>query len=262
MRFIRMMVMAVCGLMVIATVTAGATAPKRAFYLIKVYQLQTQEQVAAMDTYLSNAYLPALHRAGYKDIGVFYPATPDSMKDKRIYVFIPIGNIQKVSEIEDLPLKDKQLQKEGATFWNADYSQAPYQRMENIVIQAFPLMPGYEVPQLQGKKEEHIYELRSYEGPTERLYRQKVKMFNEGGEIDLFKRLQFHAVFYGEVVAGSKMPNLMYMTSFDNMAEREAHWKTFKDDAQWLSIKDLPEYLHTVSKNEQVLLRAKSYSDF
>ena len=83
-----------------------------------------------------------------------------------------------------------------------------------------------------------------------------------GGEIGLFKRLNFNAVFYGEVVDGSKMPNLMYMTSFNNMADRDAHWKTFRDDAQWISIKDLPEYLHTVSKNDQLLLRAKSYSDF
>lgn len=242
--------------------SASFKEPKRAFYLIKVYQLQSQEQINAMDTYLSNAYLPALHRAGYKDIGVFYPAGQDTLKEKKIYVFIPIGNINKVTQIEDLPLTDKQLQEAGTAFWNAAYTAVPYQRMENIIIQAFPLMPGYEVPKLQGKKEDHIYELRSYEGPTERLYRQKVKMFNEGGEIDLFKRLQFNAVFYGEVVAGSKMPNLMYMTSFDNMSEREAHWKTFRDDAQWISIKDLPEYLHTVSKNDQVLLRAKSYSDF
>ena len=81
------------------------------------------------------------------------------------------------------------------------------------------------------------------------------------GEIDNTKKVLVDA-FDGEVVAGSKMPNLMYMTSFDNMAEREAHWKTFREDAQWVSIKDLPEYLHTVSKNDQVLLRAKSYSDF
>ena len=242
--------------------SASFKEPKRAYYLIKVYQLQSQEQINAMDTYLSNAYLPALHRAGYKDIGVFYPAGQDTMKEKKIYVFIPIGNINKVAQIEELPLKDNQLQEAGTAFWNAAYNAAPYQRMENIIIQAFPLMPAHEVPQLAGNKEDHIYELRSYEGPTERLYRQKVKMFNAGGEIDLFKRLQFHAVFYGEVVAGSKMPNLMYMTSFDNMAEREAHWKTFRDDAQWVSIKDLPEYLHTVSKNDQVLLRAKSYSDF
>ena len=249
-------------LLTVFMLTTSFVPAKRMYYLIKVYQLRSQTQVSAMDSYLSTAYLPALHRAGYSNIGVFYPAVPDTSKETKLYVFIPIGNLNKLSQVEDLPLTDPVLREAGTAFWDAAYDAPPYQRMENIVIQAFPLMPKYELPQLTDSKENHIYELRSYEGPTERLYRQKVKMFNEGGEISLFKRLNFNAVFYGEVVAGSKMPNLMYMTSFNNMADRDAHWKTFKDDAQWVSIKDLPEYLHTVSKNDQLLLRAKSYSDF
>ena len=96
--------------------SASFKEPKRAYYLIKVYQIKTQEQIQVMDTYLSNAYLPALHRAGFKDIGVFYPAGQDTMKEKKIYVFIPIGNISKVAQIEELPLKDNQLQEAGTAF--------------------------------------------------------------------------------------------------------------------------------------------------
>ena len=29
------------------------------------------------------------------------------------------------------------------------------------------------------------------------------------------------------------MPNLMYMTSFDNMAARDEHWKAFSSDPLW-----------------------------
>jgi hypothetical protein len=36
-----------------------------------------------------------------------------------------------------------------------------------------------------------------------------------GGEVPLFVRLGFNAVFYGEVIVGSHMPNLMYMTTFE-----------------------------------------------
>ena len=52
-------------------------------------------------------------------------------------------------------------------------------------------------------------------------------MFNEGGEIDLFKRLDFQAVFYADVLSGSRMPNLVYMVVFENAATREEHWKAF-----------------------------------
>ncbi len=37
-------------------------------------------------------------------------------------------------------------------------------------------------------------------------------MFNEGGEIELFKELNFNAAFYGEVITGSRMPNFYYLT--------------------------------------------------
>ena len=51
--------------------------------------------------------------------------------------------------------------------------------------------------------------MRSYESPTDGLYKNKVHMFNEGGEIDLFKKLEFNAVFYADVLSGSKMPKVL-----------------------------------------------------
>lgn len=87
-------------------------------------------------------------------------------------------------------------------------------------------------------------------------------MFNEGGEIPLFKRLQFNAVFYGEVIAGSRMPNLMYITSFENMADRDAHWQAFRDDAQWKELSAKPEYKNNVSRNETILTSPTDYSDY
>jgi hypothetical protein len=35
-------------------------------------------------------------------------------------------------------------------------------------------------------------------------------------------------VFYAEVLSGLRMPNLMYMTSFENKEDRDAHWKTLR----------------------------------
>ena len=68
------------------------------------------------------------------------------------------------------------------------------------------------------------------------------------GEIALFSKLQFNAVFYAQVLAGSRMPNLMYMTSFNNMTERDEHWKAFGADTDWKRMSSLPEYQNTVSK--------------
>ncbi len=86
-------------------------------------------------------------------------------------------------------------------------------------------------------------------------------MFNEGGEIDIFSRLDFNSIFYGQVIFGAKMPNLMYMTAFENMDARKEHWKRFSSDTAWKLLSVKPEYQHTVSKNEITFLRPTEYSD-
>jgi thioesterase domain-containing protein len=87
-------------------------------------------------------------------------------------------------------------------------------------------------------------------------------MFNVGDEINLFKRLGFNAVFYGEVIAGSHMPNLMYMTTFNNKEDRDKHWDAFGKDAYWKELVAKPEYQHNVSHADIIFLRPVEYSDF
>lgn len=235
-------------------------APKRSYYEIKVYRLASNEQVTKVDDYLRDAYLPALHRAGIGKTGVFHPIGNDTAAEKKIYVFIPLRSLEDVNTLEELILNDATL-KAGNAYLDAAYNASPYIRMESILLKAFPLMPSFSVPELTGNKADRVYELRSYESATEKLYRQKVKMFNEGGEIALFKRLGFNAVFYGEVLAGSHMPNLMYMTSFNNRAAREEHWKKFGADPVWTKLKAEPEYLNTVSKAEPILMNPAPFSE-
>jgi hypothetical protein len=134
--------------------------------------------------------------------------------------------------------------------------------MEKILLQSFPLAPFLILPKLLSSPKDKVYELRSYESATEKIFQNKVQMFNEGGEIDLFKRLNFNAVFYASVIAGSHMPNLMYMTSFENMADRDEHWKSFGSAPEWKKLSALPEYQNNVSKNTIVFLHATTYSDY
>ena len=233
---------------------------KRSYYEIKLYRVATNEQVKQIDQFLQNDYLPALHRAGIGKIGVFHPTVNDTAAEKRIYIFIPLRSLEDLNTIEELIVKDSKL-KEANAYLDAAYNASPYKRIESIVLKAFPLMTSFQAPSLTGNKTDRVYELRSYESATEKLYRQKVKMFNAGGEIALFKRLEFNAVFYGEVIAGSRMPNLMYMTSFNNMADRDEHWKKFGADPEWVKLKAVPEYLNTVAKNETILMNPAAFSE-
>ena len=85
-------------------------------------------------------------------------------------------------------------------------------------------------------------------------------MFNNG-EIDIFERLGFNAVFYGEVIAGSKMPNLMYMTTFEDLDSEKMHWDAFRADDQWNKMKVMEQYQNNVSGSDIMLLTPADYSD-
>ena len=85
--------------------------------------------------------------------------------------------------------KDAEYQTVGADFLKASFDNAPFLRKESIILKAFSDAPPYFIPKFETQPSQRIYELRSYESPTENLFRQKVKMFNEGGEIKLFESL-------------------------------------------------------------------------
>lgn len=213
------------------------------YYQISIYHTKSRSQADSLSSYLQNRYIRQLHQSGFNKVGVFLPVTNDTSADKKIIVWIPLKSLNDVHHL--VP--------------NA--ATPAYVRMENILLTAFEKAPRYKVPVLNGPREEHIFELRSYESPTEERYISKVKMFNAGGEVPLFARLNFNAVFYAHVLAGSRMPNLMYMTSFDNKATHDERWKAFSDDAQWKKLSALAEYQKNVNKADIILMHPAPYSD-
>ena len=241
------------------TISAHVYAIKTAFYYqIKVYHFKTDTQGKTIDAYLKNAYLPALHRAGIKDVGVFKPIAQDT-SEKLVYVFIPLKKLTDLDRINTEIGKDRQHAESESAYLDAVYDDAPYTRMESIILKAFSGMPGYSLPKLSTAKNERVYELRSYEAATENLSLNKIGMFNDF-EVEIFSKLNFNAVFYGQVISGSKMPNLMYLTTFNNKADRDGHWAAF--GPEYKKISGLPQYQHNVSKNVTLFLYPADYSDF
>lgn len=238
-------------------------ATKLDFYQIKIYHLKNKEQENKVDQFLRDAYLPALHRAGIASVGVFKPIA-DSGKvatEQLIYVLIPFASRDDFFTLDARLNKDKKYQEDGATYLEAKYNEPPYSRIESILLNAFEKNPKFELPNLSAAKKDRVYELRSYEGPTEKIAANKIRMFNSGDEVGLFKRLGFNAVFYAQVVSGSAMPNLMYMTTFENRADRDKHWDVFGNDDYWRKLSAMPEYQNNVSKGNTWFLFPTDYSD-
>ena len=232
------------------------------FFILKIYKLDTLSQPTLMDNYLKKMVLPALNRQGIRAVGVFKdgPGKIDSVHHR--YVLFPVPSLQ----ILDMINLNLEMNQENSTAYS-DHLEAtgnlpPFKRVETIILKGFKEMPHIRPSEVKGDRKNRIYELRSYESPTETLFRNKVHMFNEGGEVALFDRLGFNAVFYGEVLAGSRMPNLMYMTTFKDMEARDSLWKAFFDSPEWKALINDPFYANNVNKVDIFFLTPTSYSAY
>jgi len=225
--------------------------PSLEYYKLIVYHFSNSSQEKLLDSFLAQQYLPTLHSNGFKQIGIFKPISNDTATDKQVVVLIGTSNINKLIKPIQWSLNE-----------NASYKEPIYNRYEQFLLRAFKDMPQMMLPADNSKKAERIFELRSYESPTEEKYLNKVHMFNQGGEIELFKQLQFNAVFYADVLFGSKMPNLMYMTSFDNLESRNEHWKAFGASSTWKKLSAMPFYQNNMSALHSQLMRSTPYSDY
>ena len=249
---------------------AGANEPEtrqpaaegRAFYQLKTYTFLTEDEVKATDQYLEAAFLPGLKRLGITTVGVFKLRTNETDTIQKTFVLIPFTSMEQFLTLEEKLAQDEEYLTAGQDYINASHEEPPYQRIESTLLKAFTDMPKMQTPKLEGPRSQRVYELRSYESPTEQYYRNKVDMFNAGGEVALFDKLGFNAVFYGEVLSGSRMPNLMYMTTFSDMESRKAHWETFVNSPEWKALSAMPKYQNNVSHADIMLLYPTEYSDY
>ena len=150
----------------------------RDFYQIKVYTFKDAAQQTTVEKYLKDAYLPALHKAGIKKVGVFKPIEADTANfGKKLFVLIPFENLGDFDEIEKAVTEDAKFEKAGADYINAPFDNPPYVRIESILLKAFKSQPDYFVPKFSTPKSKQIFNLRSYQSATEKIHKKKWKLF-------------------------------------------------------------------------------------
>ena len=235
---------------------------QREYYQLKTYTLANEKQETLVDSYLKDALLPALKRMNIRNVGVFKMHPHKYVLSNKIYVLIPFTSLDKLYSMDGALWKDAAYQKAGMEYLQTTYDQTAYERINTIVMYAFKDMPKMEPSAIEGPRKDRVYELRSYESHTEKIFKNKVDMFNAGGEVVLFDELGFNAVFYAEVLSGDKMPNLMYMTTFKNREIRDERWKAFSNAPKWKEISSMPKYQNNVSHIDRLFLYPTEYSDY
>jgi hypothetical protein len=237
--FVKASLMTTVSATILPQITKASDAIKKEstmFYELRVYTLKDAQQQILVENYFKDAAIPAYKRLGIQSIGLFAELKPDGQT--KVYALIPFKTMAEFIDVDSKLFLDQAYLKAGETYLNAAATSPAYERIESSLLKAFTHMPKLELPEHKAR----IFELRLYEHATESAGKKKLEMFNDAGEIDIFKRLGFRPVFFGETIIGQKRPNLIYMVTFNDMADHDSRWKSFGGDPEWKTISSKPDY--------------------
>jgi hypothetical protein len=230
-----------------------------AYLELKTWHLHNspEHQPERLAEYLENGLAPALARGGARLAGAFANLIGT---DGPYYVTL--------SRYASLAAMQDTLSKLAAdTSYQHELEKLsagpglPFVRVESSLLRSFDIMPEPTVAADSEKRASRVFELRTYESQTFVTLARKVAMFNTG-EAQIFERLGMRPVFFGETIVGPRQPNLMYMLSFDNLAERDRLWSAFGSDPEWKKLTSRPELkdAEIVANISNVILRPLPFS--
>ena len=231
----------------------------REYYELRRYQLMSPVQRKLTDAYLREALVPGLNRLGIRPVGVFN--VDIGIESSTIYVLIPSTSLEALALVESRLARDAEYMKAGAPFLNAPASQPAFVRVESSLMIAFEGRPRLAVPPVTAGHGARVFELRTYESPSQQDHVRKVEMFHSG-EFDIFEKAGFWQVFYGDTLIGPRMPNLTYMLAFPDLSQRSALWKAFQTAPKWKELSSSPRFNYEpiVNNVTNQILRPAGYS--
>jgi hypothetical protein len=230
-----------------------ASSPRQ-FFELRQYHLRSGANRGRVGDFLRDVGIAAMNRIGIKPVGAFEAVYGPSKPT--LYVLLVHPSLQSVLESSSRLMEDDEFRTKGSGFVEAPISEPGYVRYESSLMAAFTHMPQLEAPRFQKR----IFEMRIYESHSIKAARKKIEMFNEGGEIAIFRKTGLNPVFFGETIIGPQQPNLTYMLAFEDMADRDKRWQVFRDDPDWRKLSQDPAYKDTVSNITDIILRPTGYS--
>jgi hypothetical protein len=225
---------------------------------MRTYSFANAEKMKTFEGFLAKSMIPALNRAGANPVGAFVLKKDDNPNLKlesdplEIRVLLAHPNAESALALAAKLDADADYAAAAKLVLGTPMKDPVYSRFETQMMLAFEQCPNVEAP---SKSADRVLQLRIYESHNDERALRKIAMFNEGGEIGIFRRCGMNPVFFGQSVAGTKMPNLTYMLAFDSPAAQAAAWGKFQKDPDWNKIKVDPKYAETVSTITNLVLR-------
>ena len=237
------------------TTTTMAQHQRSAEYIeVRKYTVKDAGKRAQLVNILDEALIPALNRQGLKPVGVLVPeakAEKELQFALNVFVIVPHKTTETFVNVNAKLVADMEYRKVADPIFNTTSKNPVYTDCETFLLQGFPTMPGLETPKLGA---ERVYQLRLYRSFNIERNAAKIKMFDEGGELPLFRELGLNPIFFGNIVAGTRMPALIYLLGFTSPATKDEAWKTFVAHPKWQVIKNQPEYADTATEIDNIML--------
>ena len=229
----------------------------RQYIELRRYHLLPGTKQRAFSTFVGEVAIPAMNRAGVGRVGAFTVMYGENAPSMLMVLTHP--TLDSVVSLRERLANDAEYTRAGAAILDAPLSDPAFVRVESTLVRAFDAMPTLEPSAGAGSATPRIFELRTYESHSDRAAINKVKMFN-AGEVPIFRRTGLTPVFFGETLVGAKMPSLIYMLTFADMAARDAAWSAFSKDPDWKTLSADPQYRENVSAISDIILRPTAYS--
>jgi hypothetical protein len=237
----------------------GAAPAQRQYLELRQYFLLPGQHKERFDTFLRNVALPAFKRLGIGPVGAFTVLYGQNVPASALYLLLPHKSLESVAGLEQALASDPEYLKAGAEFLDRPLSDPVFLRYDSSLLLAFEGMPKLEVPAATANKP-RLFEMRTYESHSAKAAAKKIEMFNQGGEIAIFRNTGLNPVFFAETLVGPQMPSLTYMLCHESMETRDAGWARFGKDPDWLRLRGMKEYADTVSNISDIILRPTDYS--
>jgi len=248
--------------LVVVAVAGPATAvqaEEKQILELRTYTLVDAAAEEKLDAYLEKALVPALQRQGLGPIGVFDQADSSASETIQVMLLVSGDDVESVTGAAAKLVADEEYQKAAGEYLDTPADEPLVKRIQSELLVSFDCWPQVVVPEQKQSDSDRLFELRIYESPTEKRGDLKVEMFNSG-EVPIFLDSGVAPVFMGHAVVGDKMPNLTYMTVYDDASQRDAAWKAFSSHPDWQKLRKVEKYAGTVSRIHKSDWRPKPYS--
>ncbi|MDR3232363.1 MAG: hypothetical protein LBT46_01615 [Planctomycetaceae bacterium] len=167
-----------------ATSVMAQVPSMREFIELRTYTVRDRAKRDILVETLEKAFIPAVNVLGIKPVGVLLPIESEAKFADNVFVVIPHKSFDSFLNLTPNLLKNETFRQ--SAFFKTTSKDPVYTACESAFLHCFEKCPKLELPNLGADR---FYQIRTYRSFSIERNAAKIDMFNNGGEMALFREL-------------------------------------------------------------------------